>query len=165
MTGIIAPLTRIRCGPAQFHGMGIQAATVTWPVITGNCYMPWPAGQGDLVWEGGQFGLVLAGASSAAVRVTHRVSDPAAFSSVTARLYANGFPVGAPAQFTRSMTYVSDTVTAYSGITEGNLASLTVRVTWHQVAPGLAYVQHSYATAPAPARVTAPSGINMAGIV
>lgn len=162
---VVQPAARFRCGPAVFGGGTVIASQITGTTITGRCYMPYGQGQGDLVWEAGQFGLVLAGASSAAVRVTHRVSDPAAFSSVTARLYANGFPVGAPAQFTRSMTYVSDTVTAYSGITEGNLASLTVRVTWHQVAPGLAYVQHSYATTPAPARVTAPSGINMAGIV
>jgi len=165
VTGLATTLTRIKGGPAVFSGTGVRASAVTWPTMACNCYMQWPAGQGDLIWEGGQFGLVLAGASSAAVCVTHRVSDPAAFSSITARLYAGGFPAGAPAQFRRSSTYVSDTVTAYTGISAQNLASLTVRVTWHQVAPGLAYVQHSRATTPAPVRASAPPGILMAGIV
>ncbi len=165
MTGIATTLTRIKCGPAVFGGTGIRASSVTWPVIAGNCYMQWPGGQGDLEWEGGQFGLILAGASSAAVRVTHRVSDPAAFSSVTARIYAGGFPAGSPAQFTLSAAYVTDTVAAYTGITPENLASLTVRVTWHQVAPGLAYVQHSRATTPAPLLPPAPAGRLMAGII
>lgn len=165
MTGIIAPLRSFKCGPAQFHGMGIMASSVTWPTIKGNCYMPYPSGQGDLVWEGRDFGLTLAGASSAAVRVTHCVSDPTAFSSITARLYAGSFPVGAPAQFRRSETYVDDLVTAYSGVTEDNIGLLAVRVTWHQVAPGFAQVQHSRATTPAPARVASPPGLLMAGIV
>jgi hypothetical protein len=165
MTGVAAILAPVNCRRAVFGGMGLTASNIVTPTIACACYMPYPSGQGDLIWQGGEFGLVLSGASSAIVSVTHRVSDPNAFSSITARLYIGSIPVGAPAQFRRSMTYVTDSVTAHTGINADNLPLLSVRVTWHQVAPGLAYVQHSYATAPAPAQASAPPGTLMAGMV
>lgn len=165
MTGIATIVSTMNCPPPKLNGMGIHASNVGLIPMNCYCYMPYGSGQGDIIWQGGEFGLVLANPTSAEVLVTHRVSDPAAFSSVTARLYVGSIPVGTPAQFRTSMTYVTDSVTAYTGINSGNLSALTVRVTWHQVAPGLAYVQHSYATTPAPVRASLPSGMNLTGIV
>jgi hypothetical protein len=166
MSGIATIKAAFNCLPVIFGGMGIQASGITFTAINCYCYMPYPSGQGDSIWQGGEFGLSLASASSAAVSVTHRVSDPKAFSAVTARLYVGSIPVGTPAQFRKSASYVTDTVTAYSGINAGNLPFLNVKVFWHQVAPGLAYVQHSSATSPAPAPPVQPGGGMMtAGIV
>lgn len=165
MTGISTILAPLNCLPVVFNGTGLRASSIVTPTVNCYCYMPYPSGQGDLIWQGGQFGLTLTSPTSVAVSVTHRVSDPAAFSSVTARLYVGSIPIGAPAQFRKSMTYVTDTVTAYTGVNSGNLSALNVKVTWHQVAPGLAYVNHSYATSPAPAQAALPSGINMTGVV
>jgi hypothetical protein len=136
--------------------------TFTIPVIQANqpftlpaqpaclTYMPYPDGQGDITWQGAEFGLSApAGANVTLIQVTvtHRVSDTTAYPSVTAQLYAGGSPIGSPAAFTPSITLITETITYTAGITPANLATLAVRLTFHSAAMGLAYVHQAYATA------------------
>lgn len=125
--------------------------TVTPPSFTCTSYMPHPAGQGDITWKGNLFGFPAPAAGAQvqriAVTVTHRVSDVAAFSGVTAQVYAGASPVGSPASLTLSATNISDTFTVTTGYAAAQLPDLAVRVNWHAVAPGLAYITSAYAQA------------------
>jgi hypothetical protein len=114
-------------------------------------FMPYPWGQGDITWQGAQFGF--ANATSGAqvqriqFRLKHRISSTAAFSSAQAQVYDGGTPVGSPFTLTQSVNYVTDTFSLYSGYPATDLSSLALQVTWHSTAPGLAYVNSVYAQA------------------
>jgi hypothetical protein len=144
-------LTRI----AGRQSSGVPAfggpVTVTPPSFTCTSYMPHPAGQGDITWKGNLFGFPAPAAGAQvqriAVTVTHRVSDTAAFSAVTAQVLAGSTPVGSPAALTLSAVNVSDTFTVSTGYAASQLPNLAVRVNWHAVAPGLAYITSAYAEA------------------
>lgn len=119
---------------------GPMTQTVTMALQT---YMPYPDGEGDVAWQGTEFGMsapVGANITYAAVTVTHRVSNPASFSLVTAQLYAGGVPVGAPKAFTLSNTYITETIVTQAGFPPANVASLAIQLTWHQTRMGMAYV-------------------------
>ena len=76
------------------------------------------------------------------------MSDPAAFSSVAAQLYANGSPIGSPLVYTpEATTNVTQTLSYYGGMTPAHLATLAVQVNFHQVSVGLGYVLQAYAEA------------------
>lgn len=127
--------------------LGTQTASMT--------YMPHPDGQGDVTWQGAQFGLTApAGANITYVSVTvsYRVSGVASYSGITAQLYAGASPVGSPATFTPSIgsadqVPATGTVVVRSGFTPATLPNLAVQVTFHSAQAGLAYVYHAYATA------------------
>ena len=125
--------------------------TVTPPPFTCTSYMQHPYGQGDVTWQGSLFGFPApAGAPQVQrilVTVTHRVSDPAAFSGATAQMYDGSAPVGSAAPLTLSSTPVSDTFTVTTGYPAADLPSLAIRVNHHAVAPGLAYITSVYAEA------------------
>ena len=113
-------------------------------------YMPYPDGQGDVTWQGAEFGLSApAGANVTLIQVsvTHRVSNTTAYPLVTAQLYAGGVPVGSPVSLTPSITLITETITYTAGIPPANLSTLAVQVKFHSAAMGLAYVHQAYATA------------------
>ncbi len=113
-------------------------------------YAPYPDGQGDVIWQGAEFGMSApdgANVTLVEISVTHRVSNTAAYPSVTAQVYAGGSPVGSPKSFTPSITLITETITVTSGITASALSSLAVQLTFHSAAMGLAYVHQAYATA------------------
>ena len=113
-------------------------------------YMPYPDGQGDVIWQGNQFGMTApAGANVTLIQVniTHRVSNTAAYPSVTAQLYAGGLAIGNAQNLTPSINLITETVTYTGGIPPANLSSLAVQVKFHSAAMGLAYVHQAYATA------------------
>jgi hypothetical protein len=119
---------------------GPMTQTVTMALQT---YMPYPDGEGDVIWQGTEFGMSAPAGSNityAASTVTHRVSNPASFSSITAQIYAAGVPVGTPVAFTPSNTYITETVVTRAGFPPAGVASLAVQLTWHQTAMGMAYV-------------------------
>lgn len=160
---------RPKPGPAAFGAKVLPGGIRTLrPPASVYARMPYPCSRSLLTWTGTQYGLYPAeGApcTSAQVTVTHRVSDPAAFSSVTAQLHAGGEPVGDPAALTLSMPFVTETVTVPrgNGITPGNIASLELRITWQQVTIGIAYV--SWSLARTPVEVPPPPGLLLSGIV
>lgn len=135
------------------------SATITPPALTAGgmhllpwtptqIYMPHPDGMGDVTWQGAQFGFSAAAGANityAGITVTHRVSDVNAYDLITAQIYASGSPVGTPATFTPSTTYITETVSVTGGITQAALPTLAVQVTFHQVAMGMAYVHQAYA--------------------
>ena len=163
---LIAPYRAVRTGPLVMTSPVITAGgmalrTPAWEAP----YMPYPDGQGTLVWEGRLFGFPVPAAGGnvvyAAADITHWVSDPSAFTSVTAQMYANGVAAGSPATLTLSATPVTQTVATKTGVPAANLPQLSVRVTWQQSAQGLAYVSRarghaswSFANAAAPWSVT-----------
>lgn len=117
---------------------------------TYQTYMPYPDGQGDITWQGAEFGMSApAGANVTLIQVsvTHRVSNTTAYPSVTAQLYAGGVAIGSPKAFTPSINLITETITYTGGIPPANLASLAVQLTFHSAAMGLAYVHQAYATA------------------
>jgi hypothetical protein len=131
----------------------IAASGVRPPAFAGQAYMVYPAGQGDLIWQGGVFGLsaptsggLIANVWQVMVTVSHHCSSPAAFSSVTAQIYdtSTSTVIGSKA-FTLSSTQVTETITLTTGFTAADVPDLAVRMVWHQTAPGYATVQHSYA--------------------
>lgn len=115
--------------------------------------MVYPAGQGDLIWQGGVFGLsaptsggLTANVWRVQVTITHWVSSPASFTSVTAQIYdTNTTSVVFSQPFTLSSTAVTETITLTSGYTAADVPSLAARLVWHQTAVGFAAVQHSFA--------------------
>lgn len=139
----IAPRARFPCTSAMTPPVitaGPMTQTVTAALQT---YMPWPDGEGDVVWQGTEFGMSAPAGSNvtyAAATVTHRVSNSASFSSVTAQLYAAGVPVGAPVAFTLSNTYITETIVTQAGFPPAGVASLAIQLTWHQTAMGMSYV-------------------------
>jgi hypothetical protein len=149
---VIAPLTRFSCGGAT---IGLPALTAAAIVLAETpvpaAYMPWPDAQGDLVWEGGQFGITAAEAGAnvtgVSVTVTYRVSDPAAFSSVTGRLYSGGSPITSPQELPYSAVYQTQTITLTTGLDPSLLPGLSLRLRFHQTAMGFAIVNHALAMA------------------
>ncbi len=137
------------------------SVTFTYPAITNGgmhlgtqpgyqTYMPYPDGQGDVIWQGTQFGLSApAGANvwRIQVTVTHRVSSTTAYPLVTGQLYAGGVPIGSPVALTPSITLITETITYTAGIPPANLSSLALQVKFHSAAMGLAYVHQASATA------------------
>ena len=115
--------------------------------------MVYPAGQGDLIWQGGVFGLsappsggLTANVWQVAVTVGHFCSNPASFSGVTAQIYdANTSTVIASQPFTLSPVLITETITTTGGYPAADVPDLAVRLVWHQVAVGYANVQHAYA--------------------
>ena len=128
---------------------GIIVGTPPWR--QGLTYMPYPDGQGDIFWQGGYFGIPSAGGTAQvneiAITVTQRVSDPAAFSFVTAQILDGATPVGSPVNLTLSATYVTETFMITSGYPAADLPNLTVQLRFHQQTSGLAFVNHVYAAA------------------
>ena len=146
----VSPLTRFPLFTTftfpQITAGGMQLGTQP----TYLTYAPYPDGQGDVIWQGAEFGLTApAGANVTLVQVsvTHRVSNTATYPLVTAQLYAGGVPVGSPAAFTPSTTLITETITYTGGIPPANLSTLAVQLKFHSVAMGLAYVHQAYATA------------------
>ena len=153
MAGVtITPLPRIAC-----------TTTMEPPVITaGNLilaeqpvyqtFMPNPWASGDITWQGAEFGFAAPGGSGAQVQrikfeLTHRISALAAFTSACAQVYAGASPVGSPFPLTMSVDYVTDTFYLYEGYAAAQLPNLALQVTYHSVAPGLAYVHQAYVEA------------------
>ena len=150
--------TRVRGGyyPGSTSASGVpvvNAAGIKPPAFAGRAYMPYPAGQGDLIWQGGIFGLsapasggLTANVWQVKVTVSHFCSNPAAFSSVTAQVYdTNTSTVIASQPFTLSDVLVPETITLTAGYPAADVPDLAVRLAWHQVAVGYACVQHAYA--------------------
>jgi hypothetical protein len=128
------------------------AVTVTPPAFACTAYMQHPYGQGDVTWNGAQFGMPAPGGSGAQVQritvtVTHNVSDPASFSAATAQILAGATPVGSPATLSLSATPVSDTFKITTGYTAAQLPNLAVQLNYHAIAPSLANVVSVYAQA------------------
>ena len=121
--------------------------------VAAQSYMVYPAGQGDLVWQGGVFGLsaptsggLVANVWQVTVTVGHFCSQPSSFTSVTAQIYDTGTStVVASKAFTLSATLITETITLTSGFTAADIPDLAVRMVWHQTAVGYANVQHAYA--------------------
>ncbi len=141
-------------GTAAYYTPVITAGPVTLTeTIAGQSYMVYPDGQSDLVWEGGVFGLsapssggLTANVWDVAVTVSHFVSDPASFTSVTAQVYdTSTSSVTGSQAFTLSATAVTETFSLRTGYTAADVPDLAIRLTWHQVATGYAVVQHAYA--------------------
>lgn len=134
-------------GVPSFTGGGV---TITPPPFACTSYMQHPSGQGDITWKGSLYGLSNPAAGAQvqrlAVTVTHRVSDPAAFSSATVTILAGASVIGSGA-LSLSLTPVQDTFTITTGYPAGQLSSLAVQVNHHAVAPGLAYITSVYAQA------------------
>jgi len=147
----VTPLARF----PLFTSMGFPVIHANQPFILAAqpaylTYMPYPDGQGDVIWQGAEFGLTApngANVTLVEISVTHRVSNTTAYPSVTAQVYASGSPVGSPKAFTPSITLITETITVTSGITASALSSLAVRLKFHSAAMGLAYVHQAYATA------------------
>ena len=150
--------TRVRGGyyPGSASSSGVpavNAAGVAPPPFAGQAYMVYPAGQGDLIWQGGVFGLsapdsggLTANVWQADVTVTHAVSDLAAFTQVTCQIYDTASStVIASAPFTLSATFITETFTWTGGYPAADVPDLAVRLVWHQAAVGYANVQHAYA--------------------
>ena len=114
-------------------------------------YAPYPDGQGDVIWQGNEFGMSApAGANVTLIQVsiTHRVSNTATYPLITAQLYAGGSPIaGAVETLTPSLSLITETITYTGGIPPANLSSLAVQVKFHSMGMGLAYVHQVYATA------------------
>ena len=113
-------------------------------------YAPYPDGQGDVTWQGAEFGLSAptgANVTLIQVSVTLRVSNTTAYPSVTAQLYAGGVPIGSAQALTPSINLITETLTYTGGIPPANLSSLALQVKFHSAAMGLAYVHQAYATA------------------
>ena len=113
-------------------------------------YAPYPDGQGDVIWEGNEFGMSAptgANVTLIQVSITHRVSNVTTYPQITAQLYAGGTPIGSPQALTPSISLITETLTYTSGIPAANLSTLAVQVKFHSTAMGLAYVHQAYATA------------------
>jgi hypothetical protein len=143
---------RIR-GTASYNAPVINASSITLGAVTAaSAYMVFPAGEGDLTWQGGVFGLsapaaggLTANVWQVAVTVSHFCSDPSSFSSVTAQIYdTNTSTVVASKAFTLSATLITETVTMTSGYPAADVPDLAVQLTWHQIAVGYASVAHAY---------------------
>lgn len=152
MAGVtISPLTRF---PLSCN-MGIPVIHANQPFILPSqpayiTYMPYPDGQGDIIWQGAEFGLTAPANSNVTliqVNVTHRVSNVTTYPLITAQLYAGGVPIGASRSLTPSISLITETLTYTGGIPPANLSSLALQVKFHSVAMGLAYVHQAYATA------------------
>jgi hypothetical protein len=131
----------------------LNASGITPPGIACQAYMPFPAGQGDLIWQGSVFGLTApdsgglhANIWQVAVTVTHCCSAPSDFTSVTAQVYdTNTSTVLTSQPFTLSAGFITETITLTTGFPYADIADLAVRLVWHQVAVGYACVQHAHA--------------------
>lgn len=149
----VTPLARF----PLFTSMGFPVLLANQPVALGAqpeylTFLPHPDGQGDVTWQGGEFGLTApdgANVTNVAVTVTYRVSSVTAYPEITAQLYANSSPVGSPASFTPVQTQapVTGIITVRTGISAAHLSTLAVQVTFHSAQAGLGYVYHAYATA------------------
>ncbi len=150
--------TRVRGGfyPGSTSVSGvpvITAAGISPASFAGQAYMVYPAGQGDLIWQGGVFGLtaptsggLTANVWQVKVTISHYCSNPSAFSGVTAQIYdTNTSTVVGSQPFTLSDTLVTETITLTTGFTAADIPDLAARLVWHQTAVGYAAVQHSYA--------------------
>lgn len=131
---------------------GASALITLGSPIACQTYMQHPYGQGDIIWQGNQFGMPAPGGSGAqvqkiAVTVTHNVSDPASFSGATAQVLAGASPVGSAAPLTLSATPVSDTFKVTTGYAAAQLPNLAVQIDYHATAPSLANVVGVYASA------------------
>ena len=145
----IAPLTRFACTTSMGYPSILAGGLLLGAQPEYMTYMPYPDGQGNVTWQGGEFGFSApdgANITLAAITVTHRVSDTTAYPAISAQIYAGGSPVGAPAVFTPSITPIAETVSVTSGISADALPSLAVQVTFQEAQEGLGYVYHAYAT-------------------
>jgi hypothetical protein len=158
---------RTRLGPFTAHPPSIRATGITLPALRAvQAWAPYPDVTSTIVFTAGEFGLTAATATTAQVTITHRVSDPAAFASVTGQLYASGSPVGQPQPMTLSATYVQDVITTSGAtISPSALASLQLRVTWQSVALGIVMPSWSLARAPAATAARTTGAIIAAGII
>ena len=153
MTSVaLEPLPRIACFPSMTPPV-ITAGGMLLGTQTGlQSYMPDPWAQGDITWQGAEFGFTAPGGTGVQVQrirfaLTHRVSSLAAFTSAKAQVYDGSTPVGSPYTLSMAVDYVTDTFYLYSGYPAADLPSLALRVTYHSVAPGIAYVNSVYAEA------------------
>lgn len=116
-------------------------------------YLPYPAAQGELTWQGGKFGLtaptsggLTANVWQIVIRVGHFVSDPGAFTGVTAQVWdANSSSVIATQALTLSSSLITETITTRNAYTASHVPDLSLRLTWHQTGVGYASVQHAAA--------------------
>ena len=138
---------------SSFGVPAINASGITPPSFAGQAYMVYPAGQGDLIWQGGVFGLtapasggLTANVWQIKVTVSHYCSNPSAFTAVTAQIYdTNTSTVLGSKAFTLSNTIITETITLTTGFTAADIPDLAVRLVWHKIAVGYVAVQHSYA--------------------
>lgn len=144
----VAPLARFPCTSAvKFPVITAEGMRLT-NTLSCQTYMPYPDGQADIIWQGNKFGLSAPAGSNvtyAGVTVTHRVSNVPAYSSITAQLWAGGVPVGAPVAFTPSITYITETVATQAGFPPAGVSTLAVKLTYHQAAMGLVYIEQASA--------------------
>ncbi len=152
MAGVtITPLPRIACTTTFGFPVITAGGLILGTQPTYQTYMPNPWAQGDITWQGAEFGFAAGGAGAQVQRIqfqfAHRVSAVAAFTAAQAQVYDGATPVGAPFPLTLSIDYVTDTFYLYTGYPAADLPDLALQVTWHSVAPGLAYVHSLYAEA------------------
>ena len=117
--------------------------------FTGSCYMIYPAGQGDLVWQGTAFGLSAPNSGGGLVpniwqvKVTfqHQESSPSDFASVTGQIYdTNTSTVVASGPLTLSSSFITETVTLSTGYPAADVSHLAGRLVYHAIRPGVVSV-------------------------